>query len=543
MKFFVNVALVALLATPALAQYGGGPPGGGGGTGWKIDIIPVGETRILSQDTSGNGVEGVNPWSYLINNPYLGPIVYPGMTSFSTLTTMAGTHTASTNGVFKVKLTWQGTPASRPAKVYIMEAAYASYSGRNGDNSPGSGSAFNGFTSLIPFPMGGASSGKRLRQFAVGGNVVEFSSPSLSAAISIWIAPGQTGSFSVAANYSAALDDRGVSISNPIFEDGGNWKKGPNFTRVANVRNPDGSMTVDSSVPWGWKASGGSGGATGFFGWTIDTIYNANIIGFLTGLFAPTQVDWSSSGEGELWNDQQLSVNQYNVVRGEFVVANPWPKSKNTTIKVKVTDLRPDMYATAENSYTVQWHAPYEDWQAMGPARSAQRLVAARITTTQLLWNGTVNFEWFDENVNIVAYTIWESISIAMGGSGDTITSFVPSGWGAVPGSLSSLIGYLGIFIQDLNSGLNQSNISMESLFLTPESLPKDGSRTPSAYASRMFTLNSVDVLIPYLLTPYRGDGWGINGYQGAMYYTLARKRSTPYPTARGIFTIIGPNQ
>jgi hypothetical protein len=535
MKFFVNVALVALLATPALAQYGGGPPGGSGGggtnSGWQIDILPEGNTRILSRDTWGNGTEGVNPWSYIVPTPF-GTMVYPGMTSFSTLTTMAGTHTASTNGVFQVKLTWQGTPASRPAKVYIMEAAYASYSGRNGDGSPGSGFASNGFTSLALSPFGGVSSGKRLRQFSVGGNVVEFSSPSLSAAVSISIAPGQTGAFGVAANYSAALDDRGVFISNPVFEDDGNWKKGPNFTRVANVRNPDGSMTVDSYVPHGVFQDGTT--MVNIEGWQIATTYNANTVGFQTGLLPPTQVDWSFSGEGNLMPQSIfqsfLSVNQHKLVGQSFVTPNPWPKGKSTTIKVKVTDLRLNMNATAENSYTVQWHAPYENWQLHGTSFNLKKEHPIVVDTPGFAYSGGgITCHWHYDDWMQAA--IGQGISTILSVIGDAGTNGLS---GSPAGLLSSLCGALGLGVAELTPKPDNGTAVFDTCWPKPLSVFPSGSDQPrNRYKMRPM------LFLEYNVRPYRGEHYEVNGYSGFVQQGIAKHIGIEWA---GEFILIGGN-
>ena len=542
-----NAALIATLLVPSSIAFSQGPPNGGGyggspggggypggGSGWTTTLTPNGiVTWDLTSVTPGKSGSGSRPWSFMYGgaiSSYIKSIFGPEESSMS----------VTSSGEFLVQMAWAGSILNRPLTLHVLENVGASYSAVGKYGLPGSGSASNGFSPLV----GNTSQGKRLRQFAVPpSGIVNFSSGALSANASASTGPSGNaifiGQLSAATSYQVSPDTRGVTIFNPDIEvDGQNWGKDENGQRILNLRNSDGSIVVDSAVPYGIVSVSGGGyhPILGNTGWHIYTNYQASTTGFETGLFAPIQTNWTMSGEGSIIESSQLALSQNKQVGQAFITPNPWPKGKTTTVKITVEDKRPSMEATAENTYTVRWHAPWENWHPVGPTKNVRRTIPTRMLSSPV-GNGSVQVEWFSEDANIIATTIWEIAALILGGSGDFATAWagesIPKG---VPGSASSLLGYAGKLLEDCTPKPEQGFASVHDMFFYEDSLPSSG-RTQAVYDDGRYKLESIDLRIRYALTPHRGDAWTADGYQGEAMNTLAVKIPGT-PAFRGTFTI-----
>lgn len=97
-------------------------------------------------------------------------------------------------------------------------------------------------------------------------------------------------------------------------------------------------------------------------GWTIERFFEAEVAGFQTGYFDPVRVDWSVGGAGTMMDNLSKWTNTLDTQ--EPIESDAPPSS--STVKIKVEDKRPGWEGTAENSYSIKWHTPYEQWKAVG---------------------------------------------------------------------------------------------------------------------------------------------------------------------------------
>jgi len=439
----VTMGMFSAFTTAAHAQFvplSDPPP-----PGWTIQIEQSGSAvSTFTNYYTGQVGSATMPWSFLVEIPGMGSFLAPHLSGFGGPIgpPYAGVQEATTNGSFQTRLTWGGT--NRPETVYVLETSTASWSARNGNATQGSGSASNGGGAAVPktfthywgTSQGEEATNRKLRQFKVpASGVVEFGSPSFSASATAVIGDGASGGFHVSAGYEVAIDNRGVIITNPSMESGGNYRKGSEGTPVLNERNSDGSITVDSTIPWHDQIvlnPQGGGNSVIPAGWQLNADFIAVPAGFPTGVVDGgllIEVNWSNSGEGTVSNglynkwDTQLTI---PTVPQEFASSQPYPKDKTSSVRVKVSDKRPGLEADAENSYTIRWHVPFEGWHTIGATKRADRWIMATIDSEpeELNMNANVEYTWYDEEANIMEYAFWESLVVVLGGSGDAVTAW-----------------------------------------------------------------------------------------------------------------------
>jgi hypothetical protein len=114
----------------------------------------------------------------------------------------------------------------------------------------GHGDAINGRKDpdvLNSGQTGGISSGTHLVQQDGSSGMVSFNvSPPANAILSLLGDLYAHGSAGIDFNYNWQLDTHSVTIVCDAIQNGGNFSKGPDNLPLANLRNSDGSMTVDS---------------------------------------------------------------------------------------------------------------------------------------------------------------------------------------------------------------------------------------------------------------------------------------------------------
>ena len=151
---------------------------------------------------------------------------------------------------------------------------------------------------------------------------------------------------------SVKPDDREVTITSPDIET--SYQFGPFNTTTntypPNVRASNGSIVVDSAVSPPLTQPGG--GTT----WTASPGLIGQAGSFQNPVFA-----WSLTGEGSLSASGNTSHTQLSV---------SFPLSPTDTVLNKQSVVRLDVAdsdrATAANTFTVQWHYPYENWRTYG---------------------------------------------------------------------------------------------------------------------------------------------------------------------------------
>jgi hypothetical protein len=136
---------------------------------------------------------------------------------------------------------------------------------------------------------------------------------------------------------------------------------------LLNERNPDGSITVDSVALWD----------SGADQWMAQGIFTGNQVGFTDPDF-----DWTfpeglvgTPNDAVVSGDESININPYTGMyfdsNGLMLggLRNGSGMSSSNTIYLKVTDLADN--TTARNSYTVNWHLPYEKLGDLddGPAK------------------------------------------------------------------------------------------------------------------------------------------------------------------------------
>ena len=177
--------------------------------------------------------------------------------------------------------------------------------------------------------------------------LVQFNvSPSASSGLCLFGMLGAHGAAGTVFNYQWQLDTRSVTIVCKPPENGDNFHKGANDLPIANVRNSDGSMTIDTiptklnTVAKTWEfAQWLNAPTTGFDVDTTDKWLN----------LVNTSFDWTVDGLG-------FGSVATTATDGSF---DQLPTT--TYPHVKVTDLRPNLSATAENDYTIHIHSPFEN--------------------------------------------------------------------------------------------------------------------------------------------------------------------------------------
>ena len=185
---------------------------------------------------------------------------------------------------------------------------------------------------------------------------------------------GTTGSGSGSATagayhtYSAARDDRAVWIESPTIEDSYHKSQdilppNPTVAPEKNNRNPDLSISLDSSIQWEeesgkWTASPLILGKASNFNWPIRT--------------------WSYAGDGQP-SPSTLALLSENHdwfyllldFGSDPALANPFPSSpfsKSGVLNLKVTD---NDGAQGENWMSIKWHLPVENWRELTEEQGA----------------------------------------------------------------------------------------------------------------------------------------------------------------------------
>ena len=356
----ILLALLAGLvnAPAARAQYGGGQ--------WTGPYFS--STGYTSASVSTTTFEDRNktffsaPWTL---SPTLTiPSYLPGYNYFSLNGDQAfstfGSGTYTVTYIYKNYYTQQQmTPPLLQSKVYLKEVSGVSWSAvgyNNGLLIAGAGNADNGRKDpdvVSADQTGGISGGTHLVQQDGSSGLVQFNvSPSASSGLCLFGMLGAHGAAGTVFNYQWQLDTRSVTIVCAPLENGGNFHKGAGALPGANVRNSDGSITVDSIYTF---TSDTSASTDNF--WFFDQWLSAQTTGFdvttrnLFGLgnLSNTTFEWTPP-IGNQTADKLASI------AGSF---SDLPKSYG--YHVKVTDLRPFLNAIAENDYTIRIHKYFEN--------------------------------------------------------------------------------------------------------------------------------------------------------------------------------------
>jgi hypothetical protein len=529
---FVNIAFAQQqLGGPPYGGPGGGGqtggPGGGGQTAggqWKVQYIKNGYLNTPS---------GSAPWQTRIQLTPTSPFVitdFP-MGGYILLTPASPPNPSSSmssSGTVTAKYSWvnpDGTPAPNPPNhIYILEDSVANWS--KPATFLGSGSASNGFAPEITFLGGGQSSGKRMKRLAVSNGTAEYTSPQLSASVNAQNPFSNiAGGIGAGVSFAATLSPHSVLIECDLMEEGGNWRKGSNGP-VQNMRNVDGSITVDSAV------STDSGiitvrpfvaVPTGFpHTWPFDYLVGKS---------------WSMTETGFLINTNGWETELRLVpVKDPFSTIENWdPTGKTTTVKFKVTDFQHDLSIEENADYKIRWHREVENWHTIGATKPFIHLITASfdLPTTQ---NGNINFTWYDEDVNIMSYANWEAIGIVVGGGGDAITSHSHGGFG---GLYSSLLGYLGVLIGQTQPKANSGSIGAKTLWDNQYSTPVG--RTNTQFEDGLWSLAGVNIRVRYEVTPHEADTYVVNGYSGVTKIAVEKKLPN-LPIVCGDFILDSPD-
>jgi len=167
-----------------------------------------------------------------------------------------------------------------------------------------------------------------------------------------------TGGGLITTSFSVSIDDhsRSVTISSDI-EDSYYKSADPDSgypIQLKHVRNSDGSMKVDASVVPNTGILGGGG-------YHADVTYTANPVNFLDAGDIGAYY-WKhpggSAGENETPADKSITVHyDFNAPTS----STPLGVSNTTSVRCPDED-----GATASNTYTVNWHYPYENWTKSG---------------------------------------------------------------------------------------------------------------------------------------------------------------------------------
>ncbi len=318
------------LVSVAYAKQGGppyGPPPPTGG--WVFQIIPEG---VVSVVWSGLPQSASQSWPW----PQMSASLHGNIGPYE------GTLNASTSGSYRVRATWTGATESRPDKLSILENSSASYNARNGNGTPGSGSASNSISPFVPNLFGGQASGKRVVQLKVTGNTVEYSSNTLSANSQASVGHGTIGFFGIWVDCTAIQDPRAVSIGR-----GGRYE----WYDSKLVGHGDTIYSYLSQLT-----------STGLI--SSDVIYSASIAGPWG-----SPLDWTWSGGSSIISQYQFScVDRMPIGTPTQVLAYGGPVWQGSptgvsesTITYKLTD--PSDGAIADASYILKVHDPIENFE------------------------------------------------------------------------------------------------------------------------------------------------------------------------------------
>jgi hypothetical protein len=321
---------------------------------------------------------------------------------------------------------------------------------------------------------GASISGKRLIEIEVNGQDL-VPTPWLDAHVIAELAgdrfvSGQPieGVIGIGMGYSAQEDSRSIQISSSTIEDSYYRESGqpaldaqyrltaphppaPPPYSIKNKRNADGSMVVDSAATW---FDGSSGETPGWYG---GGIFTANTPNFSS----PTR-EWSlTGGVPTTYADAKISAGYQSitlpndvdgtvfppVVRGirlgGLQQIDPIPDNQSTlTLKVTDTD-----GAVGENTYTVNWHKPYENWTKT--SETYMPPLNLSLNNTKVSSSAQLYYSYESNKVDFDFGTTLAVGSAFLGGTA-TIVSVAPGGQGvgaalgiasAVAGGASVVIG------------------------------------------------------------------------------------------------------
>jgi len=165
-------------------------------------------------------------------------------------------------------------------------------------------------------------------------------------------------------SYSAVPDTRSLTISSSTIEPS-YYKhyESPYWVPEPHVRQDDGSMTVDSVMKWFAPDESGTAGA-----WWGGGIFTADAANFTSPTYewsveggVPSSLAAAAINAGTssvtLPNDAYTGPTIRGIELGGTAKGNGF--IDQSVFKVKVTD---SDGAVGENTYTVNWHTPYENW-------------------------------------------------------------------------------------------------------------------------------------------------------------------------------------
>jgi len=282
---------------------------------------------------------------------------------------LAGAHDggASSSGTITATLTWLAADGVSPAKtkplakIYLLESTSALFDYGYGDatSSTVSASVDDGMNDPQVESVGitYSSSGKHLVQ-ADGSSGVITRSVTMSASGSITDTQGLGNEYVASCEFIVSLDPRAATIYCAELQDGGNFHKGANNTLEANVDAADGSVTVDTVM-----GPQSLGGPIPLYDWYLKPSLNVETLGFDMTTTDPffnltnTSIAWnaqSSVGAVSLSDEDGVTTTAFTNGMTKQLIAT-------MTINVKVTDLRPNLSATADNTYTIRIHKPIEN--------------------------------------------------------------------------------------------------------------------------------------------------------------------------------------
>ena len=287
-----------------------------------------------------------------------------------------------------------GSPA--PASLSVKIRFFARAQARNSINSNSSGAATNSVENAQTqasagdtvaeeetwLENGGQDRHSRsqvssilLKQYVTDAEgVVEVPIPSMAMMASATSGPADYSSTATVDIYAfgyVAEDPRKVEIHSSTIEE--SLKKG---TRPANrpdlaadqqpnVRKADGSIVTDSAAQW-YETSDGS-----FKGWLGGGIFTSPVIGI-----SDPRYQWSVLDEQPYRSHGGEASQNFNLSPSPATVFSSWygiqlgnkPDGSDllasSVVKVHAKDPSDD--AVAENTFAINWHTPYENWQFVG---------------------------------------------------------------------------------------------------------------------------------------------------------------------------------
>ncbi len=372
----------------------GGYPGGSGGSGWVAQpavvngvtypAVVTGTINSTFTDANGNVTQGTGDYhNDGMSPPPLG--VHAGESL-----------TYKVNGTVVYTWKWNGGPNNvpPPSIQYVHEWATASASGGGDINGTVTVTAGTGAVgkekSVSSVSDDGKSQSKAagsggeqwVRQDGSSGTITvtgtvqaecDLSEPKSSGGYPGGGYPGGGGSGSLYGNagtyFQADLRNH-CEISSPIETSYEKTSNPETQGRDPHVRNPDGSIHVESSASWNHDPQ--TGGA-----WIGST-----------GLFASSPFDTTNySWSGDAIGDPNSGINNsYALLKVSGAHTDEFPKESNA--QVTVTDLS-GSGSTDSNTYAITWHLPYEK-NALVSTKKTKHVLLTRMENIQDDFGGSV---------------------------------------------------------------------------------------------------------------------------------------------------------